>query len=89
MAAGKRHEGASSAVLHNRNHLAVAPSWGLLLCLLLLTPLQALACHSAFEARGGRPGIESALGGLCRNGDAAFNTLGCCQAVSGLLLQDT
>lgn len=42
---------------------------------------QALQCQSAFNAAGGRPGVENQLGNVCREGNAAFNELGCCQQV--------
>lgn len=44
---------------------------------------QALQCQSAFNARGGRTGVESALGDVCKEGSASFSALGCCQAVRG------
>jgi hypothetical protein len=44
---------------------------------------QALQCQSAFNAFGGRTGVESALGDVCKEGSASFSALGCCQAVRG------
>jgi hypothetical protein len=46
---------------------------------------QALRCQSAFNSVGGRSGVESALGNVCKEGDAAFNPLGCCQATAKFL----
>lgn len=47
---------------------------------------QALQCQNAFNAQGGRSGVESALGAVCEDGSSSFNALACCQAVSSCVL---
>lgn len=68
---------------HTNNHSArTCPSAPLLLpCLSLSLINQALQCQNAFDAQGGRSGVESALGSVCQEGSSSFNALGCCQAV--------
>lgn len=46
------------------------------------TPKQ---CLDAYAARGGRAGVEKALGNTCQATGSSFNLNACCSAVAGLL----